>query len=47
MYYKDILDIVNMGIVVIDKDFIVHDWNRWMIVFSKIEKKEICGSSLF
>jgi len=45
--YKQVLDAVNLGIVIIDKKYRVKEWNRWMEIQSKIEKEEIIGSNIF
>ncbi len=45
--YKQIIDIINLGIVIIDRKYNVLEWNRWMEVQSGINKKEIINSSIF
>jgi len=45
--YKQVLDAVNLGIVIIDEKYKVLEWNRWMEIQSKIEKEDIVGSSIF
>ncbi|MBI9104158.1 MAG: sensor domain-containing diguanylate cyclase [Spirochaetales bacterium] len=47
MRYKAVLDIINTGIVIIDRHYKVLEWNRWMSFYSKIERKDIIDLSLF
>jgi len=47
MRYKEVLDIINTGIVIIDRHYKVLEWNRWMSFYSKIERADIIDSSLF
>ena len=47
MYYKEILDIISTGIVIIDRHYKVLEWNRWMSFFSKIEREKIVNTNLF
>ena len=32
MIFSQISDMINMGLVVLDKDLKVHFWNRWMAI---------------
>lgn len=45
--YKQISDMVNMGLVVLDEDLNVRFWNRWMAAHSGIEADKITGQPLF
>jgi len=45
--YKKILDVLNMGIVIIDSQYTILEWNRWMEIHSGILSKDIEGSILF
>jgi len=45
--FAQIFDMVDVGIVILDKDLNVFNWNRWMETHSKIPRKKIKGSSLF
>ncbi len=47
MIFKQIADMINMGLVVLDEDLKVHFWNRWMALHSDIPADEIVGRSLF
>jgi len=47
MIEQQILDTINVGIIVLDADFIVRQWNRWMAQYSGIEPEAIRGQSLF
>jgi diguanylate cyclase (GGDEF)-like protein len=38
---------INIGLVVLDKDLKVQYWNRWMVLHSGIDSDKIIGSSLF
>ncbi len=47
MNLDQIIDMINIGIVVIDKDLKVRHWNRWMETHSKIPADKISGVPLF
>ncbi len=47
MIFHQMFNIVNAGIVVIDKCFIVKEWNLWMEIYSKINAEKIIDSSIF
>ncbi len=47
MIFNQISDMINMGLVVLDKDLKVHFWNRWMALHSGIDPEKIVGQSLF
>ncbi len=47
MYCNEILNIISTGIVIIDRQYKVIEWNRWMSFFSKIEREQIVNCSLF
>ncbi|MCP4693817.1 MAG: GGDEF domain-containing protein [Desulfobacterales bacterium] len=47
MIFSKIFEMVNVGIVVLDKDLNVYKWNRWMETHSRIPAKKIEGSPLF
>ncbi len=47
MHQGQILDMINVGIVVLDRDLIVRQWNRWMVQQSGIAADTIIGSYLF
>jgi len=42
-----ILESINIGIVIIDKNYNITEWNNWMIVHSDITKEEILGKNIF
>jgi diguanylate cyclase (GGDEF)-like protein len=42
-----IFDTVNIGLVVMDKELKVTQWNRWMFQHSGIASEQIVGSSIF
>ncbi len=42
-----ILDVIPLGIVLVNRSFTVVGWNRWMEMYSRISSVEIEGSSLF
>jgi len=46
MNFSQIIEMVNIGIVVIDKDLKVLLWNRWMETHSNISAENIVGRSL-
>ncbi len=47
MIFAQIFDMVNVGIVILDKELKVYKWNRWMEIHSKISAQEIIGASVF
>jgi diguanylate cyclase (GGDEF)-like protein len=47
MNFNQIIEMVNIGIVIIDKDLTVHLWNRWMATHSNIPAEKIIGKPLF
>lgn len=46
MICTQILEVINVGIVVLDKDLKVAKWNRWMANHSKITSDQIVGHSI-
>ncbi len=47
MNFSDIFDVVNIGIVILDNEFKVVHWNRWMQLHSEISAGEITGNTIF
>ncbi len=47
MIFAQMFNMVNAGIVIIDKSFTVQEWNRWMEMHSMITSEKIIGSSIF
>ncbi len=47
MSFSQIFDMINMGLVVIDKEMNVRYWNRWMEIHSGISSDEILNRSIF
>ena len=45
--YKQVIEVINMGIVIIDRQYTITEWNRWMEIHSRIEKKDILGAFIF
>jgi diguanylate cyclase (GGDEF)-like protein len=45
--YNEVLEVLNIGIVILDSQYTVLEWNRWMEIHSKISKKDIEGTILF
>lgn len=43
MNFSQIIEMVNIGIVILDKDLKVHMWNRWMETHSNIAAEKIIG----
>ena len=43
MIFNQIFDMVNVGIVILDRDLCVYKWNRWMEIHSGISSKKIVG----
>lgn len=47
MILHQIFDMIDVGLVILDKDLKVRYWNRWLASHSGIAAREIKGSSLF
>ncbi|MBI9106353.1 MAG: GGDEF domain-containing protein [Spirochaetales bacterium] len=45
--YEQVLDAINLGIVIIDANYKVKEWNRWMEIQSRIDKKDIIDTNIF
>lgn len=45
--FSQLFDVVDLGLVILDKDLKVHKWNRWMELHSRVSAKEITGRQLF
>ncbi len=46
MIFEQMFDMINAGIVILDKELRVYKWNRWMEAHSKISSEEILGMPL-
>jgi diguanylate cyclase len=46
MNFSQIIEMVNIGIVILDKDQKVHLWNRWMETHSNIPAEKVIGRSV-
>lgn len=47
MILSQLFDIVDIGLVILDKDLKVYKWNRWMEFHSGIAANEVVGKPLF
>ena len=47
MSSREILDVLPLGIVVIDHKFRVESWNRWMAMHSGNRPEDVIGRDLF
>ena len=47
MIFNQIFDMIDIGLVILDKDLKVRYWNRWLASHSGIAAREIKGSSIF
>jgi hypothetical protein len=47
MILQQIFDMIDVGLVILDKQYRVCYWNRWLARYSNISQKEIKGASLF
>jgi diguanylate cyclase len=47
MIFSQIFDMLDVGIVILDRDLNVFKWNRWMTTHSKIHPEEVIGKPLF
>ena len=45
--YKQVLDVLNQGIVILDSQYTVLDWNSWMEINSGLKRDDVVGTSLF
>ena len=46
MDFSQVFDLINIGVVIIDRDLKVISWNRWMEIHGGIKAEEIIGLSL-
>ncbi|MBF0225009.1 MAG: diguanylate cyclase [Desulfobacterales bacterium] len=46
MIFSQIFDMINSGIVILDRDLKVVKWNRWMENYSKIPANDVIGKSI-
>jgi len=44
--YEELVNTLNMGLVILDKDKNVRKWNQWMESHSDIKRSEIEGQNL-
>jgi len=42
-----IFDAINLGIIILDRKFRIHRWNRWMQIHSGLSEQEVKGKFLF
>ncbi|RJQ13401.1 MAG: GGDEF domain-containing protein [Nitrospiraceae bacterium] len=47
MILNQIFDAINIGIVILDRDLKIYEWNRWMEIHSGLEASKIHGSLIF
>ena len=47
MIFAQIFDMIDVGIVILDKDLKIYKWNRWMELHSRITSGEIIGHCIF
>lgn len=47
MIFSQLFDVVDLGLVILDKDLRIYKWNRWMELHSRISAQEIIGKHLF
>jgi len=47
MIFSQIFDMLDVGIVILDRGLTVFKWNRWMTTHSKIHPEDIIGKPLF
>lgn len=46
MFFSQLFDMVNLGIVILDRDLKVQKWNRWLEMHTRIPAKDIVGAPL-
>jgi len=42
-----IFNAINLGIIILDRDFRIHRWNRWMHIHSGLSEGQVRGQSIF
>ena len=47
MIFKQVFNMINVGLVILDQDLFVRHWNRWMELHSGIKAEDIVGSHIF
>lgn len=47
MIFNQIFDMIDVGLVILDKNLTVRYWNRWLASHSGIAARDIKGSSIF
>ncbi|MDI9569539.1 MAG: diguanylate cyclase [Pseudomonadota bacterium] len=47
MIFKQVVDMANIGIVILDRELYVRHWNNWMAMRTGIAKEKILGVHLF
>lgn len=45
--FSQVFDLVDLGLVILDKDLKVYKWNRWMQLHSRVMAQDIIGKPLF
>lgn len=45
--YAQILESINIGIVLIDRDFRIIEWNSWMATYSSKRPEDVIGQNIF
>ena len=46
MFYPQLFDMVNLGIVILDRDLKVQRWNRWLEMHTRVSADQIIGAGL-
>ena len=47
MNYQQVFDVINLGVVILNRQYKVLEWNRWMTLHSGIRSEEIVNTCLF
>ncbi|PLX67309.1 MAG: hypothetical protein C0603_09570 [Denitrovibrio sp.] len=45
--YSQILESINIGIVIIDKEFNIVEWNAWMANYSEKREDDVLGENIY
>ncbi len=45
--YRQMVDVINLSIVIIDRNYRVREWNRWMEIQSGIKKESVINTGIF
>ena len=47
MNFRNVFDILNLGIIILDSDYKIQYWNDWMAAYSRRTAEEMIGQNIF